>query len=182
MTKKELTIGALIVVLAIVIGVSVWSEGHNQIATASPAGTTGTTAKFASVTWAMTSATSSSVLNSDASDRDIIAIKYGCNSVGTSFTAYTGVPLTSAGLTLKAATTSTIASASLLVSNTNNVVSTSIATSTASSGFLTLASSTMAIAGSAYFNQVWLAGSYLTFFTNATNTAACTIGVEYLPT
>lgn len=181
MTKKELLIGALIVVLAIVVGVLVWNEGHNQIATASPVGTTGNIAKFASVTWAMTSATSSSVLNSDASDRDIIAIKYGCNSVGTSFTAFTGAPLTSAGLTLKAATTSVPASSSVAVSNTNLAFSSTIATSTASAGLLTFASSTMA-AGGAYQNQVWLTGSSLTFFTSATNTAVCTIGVEYLPT
>ncbi len=178
---KKTIIGVIALIVIAVIGLKVWQDGH-QVAGASPAGSTFNTAKFAGVTASFLTSTSTSVLNTDANDRYIIALKYGCTGVGSSYTQVTGVPLTSAGLTLKAATTSTAAPfAPLSVSNSNLAISTTVATSSAQAGVLTFASSTQALTNYLSYNQIWLAGSYLTLFTNATNTAACTIGVEYLP-
>lgn len=180
---KQIIIGVVCLgILLVGVAIGRFTFKNEVLAGASPVGSTFTTAKFAAVTASFLTSTSTSVLNTDANDRVILSLKYGCTGVGSSFTQVTGVPLTSAGLTLKAATTSTIAPfAPLSVANTNLAISTTIATSSAQSGVLTFASSTQALTNPLSYNQLWLAGSYLTFFTNATNTAACTIGVEYLP-
>jgi hypothetical protein len=115
-------------------------------------------------------ATSSSILNTTGNDLYVTALKVGCEGVGTSQTAYTGTGL--ASLTLKAATSST---ASTPV-NGNTFLAGSITISTSSSQFVE-ASST-ASSGSNSVNYVWLAGSYMNFWTNATNTAVCTFGVD----
>lgn len=156
----------------------------------STAGATFNSAKVAAVAVAPatpgTGATSTSVYNSDASDRYITGLRVGCSSIGTSLTAYTGAGL--ANLTLTIATSSTNAPATN--SNTAHIFPTlNIATTT---GFFTVSSTTGAYAttslsgaigytGSTSFRNLWTAGSYVSFFFNATNTAACTVGVDYLP-
>ena len=141
---------------------------------ASPAGTTSQTAKYFSVVANLglpgANATSSSVLNSSANDLYVTSFKVGCEALGTSRTAYTGTGLV--GLTVTAATSSTASPASN--SNTNSAGLITIGTSTPNF----VESSSTASTGSNSVNYIWSAGSYMTFTTNATNTAACTFGVE----
>ena len=141
---------------------------------ASPAGTTSQTAKFFSVVANLgtpgANATSSSILNTSANDYYVKSMNVGCETVGTSQTAYTGAGL--ASLTVKAATTSTAAPAS----NANTNLAGSITISTTTPNFVE--ASTTASSGSNSVNYIWASGAYMTFTTNATNTAACTFGVE----
>lgn len=156
----------------------------------SAAGTTFNTAKYAGVTINLAtpgaSGTSTSILNTDAFDRIVTGIRVGCAGLGTSQTAYTGAGLVS--LQIRIATTTTSAPAAN--GNTNLIASPLvIATST---GWFTVASSTagnlattsfagpVGTTGSTLVNNVWLTGSYMTFTSNATNTGACTVGVDYI--
>lgn len=146
----------------------------------SSVGSTFNTAKFAGIDWTLTNgATSTSVLNSDASDRYVTSFEVGCQSVGTSLTAVTGAGLIS--LQISAATTST--SAPAVVSNTNLVGGGVMVIATSTPQFVE-ASSTASTAvpntGRSTIANVWSAGSYMTFWSNATNTAACVVGVRYL--
>ena len=139
----------------------------------SAAGTTYNDAKFAGTVVNLAlpgaNATSSSIYNGDAGNRYVSDYKLGCTGLGTSYTAYTGAAL--AALTLTIGTTSTAAPA---VIPSSNVVASAVtvATTTASNAIFT--SST----GGGLAN-VWGPGTYMTFWFNATNTAACTVGVSY---
>jgi len=154
-----------------------------QLAGSSTAGSTFNTAKFAGIAVSPTApgsnATSSSILNTDVNDRFVTGIRVGCEAVGTSKTAYTGAGL--ASLTLSIATSSTAAPATN--SNTNLVGGGVVTIATSTPQFIE-ASSTASTAvpntGSSAVNNLWLAGSYITFTFNATNTAACTVGVDYI--
>lgn len=119
-------------------------------------------------------ATSSSVYNSGANARYVTGVQVGCTGLGSSKTAYTGAGLASLQLTV--GTTSTAAPAT--IPNQAHLVASAmvIATSSADNAF---ASSTTATIGNG-LATVWPAGSYMTFWFNATNTAACTVGVNYL--
>jgi len=146
--------------------------------TGSAAGSTFQNAKFYAVAADLSSpgstGTSTSVLNGTTNDLYITDIKIGCEGIGTSKTAYTGTGLSA--LTLKVSTTST-ASPAAVGTNLVNGATITISTSTP---FFTLSTSTVGTAGtgsSSYF-LVWSAGSYLTFQTNATNTALCTFGAN----
>lgn len=155
---------------------------NNTIQQGSPAGSTFGTAKFAGVAVNLASpganGTSTSILNGDASDRYISSIKAGCQGVGSSNTAYVGGGLASLQLTVATSTTAAPATNS----NTNSVGGGAVVISTSTAVF---GISTSTIAGNStspgitkvYF--VWASNSYLTFTTNATNTAACTFGVDY---
>lgn len=149
----------------------------------SSAGASFNTARFAGVvanlSTAGANATSSSVYNGDSSDRYITAIRLGCNGVGTSKTAYTGTGLSA--LTVSVATSSTAAPATN--GNTNLVGGLAVTIGTSTANFVEASStsaSTVPNVGSNSVANIWAAGSYLTFTTNATNTAACTFGVDYI--
>lgn len=118
-------------------------------------------------------ATSTSIINTDGNDRYITSEKATCESVGTSKTAYTGTGL--ASLTLSIATSTTANPASN--ANTNTLPVITVATSTTQFG---IASSTVGTPGNGLVGNVWLAGSPLTITANATNTATCTVGVDYI--
>jgi len=144
----------------------------------SPTGSTFNTAKIAMINWTIAavsgsngSATTTSLYNGDSSDRIIQSVQFDCASVGTSKTAYTGAGL--ANLIFTAATTSSSAPAA--ITNANVVLSTSVSTSSTE---LYVSTTTPGLTGSAFVRR-WASGSYLTFASNATNTAACTIGVSY---
>lgn len=147
----------------------------------SAVGTTFNTAKFAGVNMspATAAATTTSILNGDASDRIATSIDVDCNTVGTSQTFLTGGGLTGAGLTLKIATTSV---ANLGLQNNTNLVGGTVTIATGTPDIL-IASSTPSFGGTnvAAWDR-WAAGSYLTFLFSATNTAACTVGVKYMAT
>ena len=121
-------------------------------------------------------ATSSSVLNPSTSDWYITAVKAACEGVGSSNTAYSGAGL--AALTLKIATTSTAAPAAN--GNTNLVGTAALTIATTTAQFV-ISSSTAGIGlgNTTSISNIWAAGSYETFTFNATNTAACTVGLDY---
>lgn len=128
----------------------------------------------------MAAGTSTSVQNNTGVDVVATELQYYCTGLGTSLLAYTGTGI--ASVTLKAATTSTTrvgntAASNTAVSNTNTIVSTTIATSSVTT---VVASTTPAIAGNVPLNDIIPAGSFITFFTNATNTAVCNIGVQII--
>lgn len=148
------------------------SYPHQSAVVGSPVGATFNNAKFAGIVFAPAtgSATTTSILNTDGSDRKIEDFTVDCSGVGTSLTAYTGTGLS--GLSFTAATTST--ASPVTVSNTNSLVM-PVATATVDVFNQTgTATSTPAL------SRVWASGSYMTFVSNATNTAVCTVGVDYL--
>ena len=140
-------------------------------------------AKFAGIVINLASAganaTSSSILNTSTNDYYVTAIKAGCEAVGTSLTAYTGAGLSV--LTLSVGTSTTPAP----VVVPSNLIGPALTIAT-SSKFFAVASST-AVGGTTSGNtgnaslvgaQIWPAGSYMTFWFNATNTAICSVGVD----
>lgn len=138
---------------------------------ASDTGSTFSTQKTAAIVWTpSTGATTTSIQNTDANDRYVTSSHIYCGTVGTSLTPLTGTGL--AAVLIKAATTSTAAPA--IVTNANLTMSVTLATSSVDS---IVSTSTF---GTAYW-QRWAAGSYMSFYSNATNTAVCTVGVNYVP-
>lgn len=177
MKNLYITLG---IVFAFVIGGLIGYVSHQSHAlgaTNNAAGTTFNTAKVAQVniTPSTGSATSSSILNSDATDRYITNSYVACNTVGTSLTAYTGAGLTSAGWLWRMATTAAAITGALADSNTNYASNAPLSTSTAVSF---IASSTEGVLTGN--SRIWPTGTYLTIQPNATNTAVCTAGVYYI--
>lgn len=166
-------------ILALVITTAIWG-GYKYPKTilgvvSTPATSTFTSAKVAEVGFSPTTATatSTSILNSDSTDRVVTDSFYYCNGMGTSLTAYSGVGL--ANLIFTAATTS--AASPIGLGNNNLVLSSNVATSSAGASVYT-ASTTIPFPNDS--SRLWASGSYMTFYSNATNTAACVIGVHYL--
>ena len=146
---------------------------YQSSGTGSPAGTTFSNAKIAEVAMAPTSATatSTSIRNSDASDRYVLDAGVFCSGLTTMF------GLTNSGLSTfqwYAGTTSSAAPTTSIAGNLLLAMNVTVATSSAV-GFT--ATSTYTNANS----RVWSAGSYMTFQTNGTSTAAsCTPFVHYI--
>lgn len=136
-------------------------------------GVSNNSGRLASVTMAplTAAATTTSILNSGGTDRAITSSFAYCTGVGTSNTFITGAGL--AALQLQMATTSTGGGG--LLGNTNYASNLTVATSSAWSY---VASTTEATPN--YMGRLWPANSYLSIAFNATNTAACTVGVNYL--
>lgn len=185
MNNISLTQVGIYVLLAIgiVIGWFVPFQTAMQLSTTPQGGTT-TSASFYSIAANLATpganATSSSILNPTGNDLYATTIRVGCENIGSSFTPYTGVGTTSAGLTLSIATSSTAAPATN--ANTNLVGGGTIVIATSSPQF-GIATSTMAatgagIGGSGKPYIIWGAGTYMTFTASATNTAQCTYGVD----
>lgn len=167
---------------AVIIGGFIWGsysypkQVMQQQFVGSPAGSTFNTAKFAGSTADLstpgTTGTTTSILNGEASTRLVTGVRAACDGLGTSKTAYTGTGL--ATLTLSVGTSSTAnantigATAKVL---TNGVISTS-------STMTSFASTTVDLASQSA--TLWHSGEYMNFQTNATNTAACTFGVDYI--
>lgn len=154
------------------------TSANDGVAAGSTAGTSFSTSKFAGIAVNLaapgTTGTTSSILNTDAFDRYVTAVKAGCQGVGTSKTAYTGTGLSTLQLTVGTSSTANPVNNTYFSSVGVNMV---IPTSTANYAF---ASSTSAYNLSTSTNSlVWSSGSYMTFQTNATNTAVCTFGVDY---
>lgn len=188
---------ALMLLVGIAIGLSLFmksqASGGGQVAVggASAVGTTFSTQRIAQIVFAPTtgSATTTSIYNGDDNDRVVDSAYAYCSGVGTSLTAYTGTGL--ANWILSAATTSS--SAPNAITNTNlamnMVMSTSSAfsftsTSTPSSYLYNVTGNGAATtsATQSAVSRVWAAGTYMTFGSNATNTAACIVGVRYFGT
>lgn len=152
-------------------GLSPFSKEVTQQVFGSPVGTTFNTAKVVAVniTPSTQGATSTSVLNTDATARYIANYgMVGCTGVGTSQTDLTGTGL--AALLVQAATTSVANQG--LQGNTNYAMNLTVSTSTT---FVNSSTSTPSVMAG-----YWAAGTYMTFTFNATNTAACTVEMDYL--
>lgn len=170
-------VGALLVGMAIYGGYQypIYHAPSGQVQ--SSAGTNYNSAKFAGTTISLATpgagATSTSILNTDSVDRIVTTFKVGCEGVGTSQTAYTGAGLASLQVSIG---TTTAANPSSFLSSAAIALNYVLGTSTPA---LIVASSTLATATSS-LASIWPAGTYETFFFNATNTAACTIGLDYI--
>lgn len=184
-TSKSLLAFAVVGALAGLIAFFNFSPFHEavvqQLVGASDTGSTFNTAKTALIAVAPTApgtnATSSSILNTDANDRYIISEEVGCSVLGTSKTAYSGTGLSAFTVTFATSSTAAPATAGSL----GQTIGGGALTIATSSAFYAISSSTAGVGNTAGSSNVWLAGSYLTMQFNATNTAACTVGVRYLP-
>lgn len=143
----------------------------------SSAGATFNTAKYAGVVANLATpganGTSTSIRNTDSGNRYVTGLRYGCSGIGTSQTAYTGAGLASLQLTVGTTTTAApavIPASPFLVANALVIATSSVNTAAGSS------TPTVALGNA----TIWPAGSYMTFWVNATNTAACTFGVDYI--
>lgn len=173
----------LSIVCALVIGIAIVGAYHYPLqkqsagGTNNAVGTTFSTAKVAQVniTPATGSATSSSILNNDATDRYIVSSFVSCNTVGTSKTAYTGTGLTSAGWLWRMSTSSAAITGAIADSNTNYAAVDVVSTTTVDSF---VSSTTEGIITGT--TRTWPTGTYLNIQPNATNTAVCTGGVYYI--
>jgi len=181
---KNLITPALLVVLVLLMVYVAFFKASPAYGSA--VGTKFNSAKIAAVNIspATAAATSTSLLNTDDSGRWVQSGFAACTGTGTSLTYLTGAGLT--GLKVQAATTSV--SSEGLQGNVNYAMDLAIATS---SSYTNNATSTAQIAsttangsftgGTNPLWTYWPSNSYLTFTFNATNTAACTVGVYYIP-
>lgn len=172
MTKYILAlIGAVILAVAI-YGAYQYPQQMQLVGAIIP-GTTANTSKVAEISWSLLSptATSTSILNTDAQDRIVINSEVFCSGVGTSGAANGG----SGGLSsliITVATSSTAAPASNQNLNTwNNTIPTSTPE-------VYVSTSTNPVNGAD--GRRWAANSYMTWTANATNTAQCIVDVKYL--
>lgn len=165
---------ALAIVVALVFGVLIGYVIHPQqtIQVGSATGSTFGTAKFAGVVVNLANqgqnGTSTSLVNTDTSDRYIDSLKLGCESVGLGST-------NKAALTMSVATTTTANPAAFAY---NQALALNYGIATGTPNFI-MASSTTIIATSTDA-MLWRSGEILTFWFNATNTAVCTVGVGYI--
>ena len=177
MTKFKIVFG---VVIAVIAGVAIYGAYlYPNIPVsfgASTQGTTGQTAKQYNVYGVNlaapgANATSSSILNNTGNDLYPTQVIVGCEGVATSKTAYTGAGL--ATLTFSVGTTSTAAPAAA----PSNLLVNAYVIGTSTANFV-MASTTSVTGNTAATGVgIWPAGSYMTFQTNATNTAVCTFGL-----
>ncbi len=174
---NKITLGILsLLVAGAIVGSYFFPQNLNKIeqvsGTTSGSGSTQHTATFA-FNPTSSSATTSSVQNFDSQDRVVTGpVTVSCSGIGTSKTAFTGAGL--ANLTFQIASTSALAPAAL--GNTNYVLNMNFGTSTVDNQ---IASSTPI--NSATGNAIrWPSGAYLTISSNATNTAACVVGIPYV--
>lgn len=135
--------------------------------------TVANTAKLATINMvpSTASATTTSILNPDSSDREISSSVVSCTGVGTSQTPLTGTGL--AALTVQMSTSST---ASINATGNTNYAANLIVSTSSSYSFQS--STTEPVSSSV--SRLWPAGTYLNISFNATNTAICTVGVHYL--
>ena len=172
---KKIYIISALVALAIVGAYFFPLAKNSSFGAVSPAGTLNQVTSWSSVTLNTLTSSSTSVLNTGVSDRVIMGSYTFCSSEVPvySYGVYAGL----ANFIVQAATTTNpTGSAGLgLQGNTNYVMYNNIATST---GIGYLASTTIGVAD---FGRIWPANTYLTFVTNATTTASCTVGLEYSP-
>lgn len=163
-------LGALVLVVAIAGG---YFFPELKITVGSPAGTTFNTAKVAQINinpQSITS-TSTSILNTDTSDRIVTDGFVSCSGLTNMFAS------TNAGVATfnwTAATSSTPAPAPSITGSTFAAMQVSLATSTT---YNETATSTWTVP----WGHIWTAGTYMIFQTNATSSGAlCTVGVHYV--
>lgn len=151
-------------------------------AVGSAVGSTFNTAKIAAVDMspATNAATSTSILNTDASARWVEGAIVACTGIQNAFTNTTGTGL--ASYLLQAATTSVANLGSQ--GNTNLAVNLTVATGTTGAAVFSYSATSTASAGTSAPNPVafyWAPSTYLTFTFNATSTGACIVKTSYIP-
>ncbi len=180
--QKASKIVLAVVAVAAIVGAYVYPKypklSVNTNFGTSATGSTFSNAKFYGVAIDLSAGTSTAILNTDANSRYIADVKVGCSGLGTSKNPITGTALTN--LTYTAATTS--AAQAVPPGSVNAAVALNAPIATTSSPWFVSATTTIpgqtgALATSSLAN-VWASGSYLNFWFNATNTGACTIGVD----
>lgn len=167
-------VGALAGIVAF-FNVSPFRTVVEQLA-GSSVGSSFTTAKIASVniTPLTAGATSTSILNTDASARWAYGYTIAdCTGLSSSYTYPNTNATALANLLLQVATTS-IANLGLQ-GNTNYFANLVVSTSTYAGQFSNSSTTTAPVMAG-----YWPSGTYLTFTFNATNTAACTVAAYYL--
>ena len=180
-TKQKVWLSAVIAVgLGLVIlgsylypqNETVYVDGNSV---GSPAGSTFSSAKIATVSMvpATGSATSSSILNTDSSDRWVEDFVVSCSGIGTSQGFITGGGLATNGWGVNFGTTSVASQGNQGNANTTFV---NLATSSPHA-YNVEGVSTTTVTG---LKRLWASGSYMTYTFNATNTASCIVGVNYL--
>jgi hypothetical protein len=173
LSMKNIAVGAFILVAILAL---VWFTFPRLSKAASPQGAVYTAAgTFDGIVVSLSApganATSSSILNTTGNDLYVTGEKVECENVGTAKTAYTGTGLAAQTVTIATSSAATPATNS----NTNTLPIMTIATTTTQFG---ISSSTQGTPGNGLISNVWAAGSYMTFFVNATSTATCTLGVD----
>jgi hypothetical protein len=167
----------------IALGAVLWfgvNYPHSQVLVqqlGSATGSTFGTAKVAEVVMAPTTqaATSTSILNTDSSNRWVTDGFAHCTGNSTALTNGTGAGL--ANLTLKAATTST----SALGIQGNPQLAANITMGTSTTYTYNSTTTPTGTIGTGAVTYLWAAGSYMSFVFNATTTSAsCVVGVHYL--
>ncbi len=149
-----------------------YPQSQQQVTAGSPVGTVFNTAKTSAIAFSMANSTSTSILNTDAFMRLVKASDIACTGVGSSKTAFVGTGLATLTMLIGTSSTATPTPFSPAAEVGNITISTS------TTDFLN-ASSTTQTATSTYPIE-WPTGTYMTFVTNATNTAVCTVGTDYL--
>lgn len=165
MTKFKIVFG---VVIAVIVGIGIYGAYQfPQIPASfgSPVGTTFNTAKVAMTNYtpSTSAASSTSILNTDASTRFIVSSTVACNGVN------------GQGGTFTFATTS-VANEGL--QGNTNYAGNDVATTTVASTFMYVASSTEGVP--TYTNRLWPSNTYLSIVDSSTNAGVCTVGVNYL--
>lgn len=175
--QKTITSVILAAVIALAIIGGYYFPKYQILASASPTGSTFGDAKFAGVVVSLATpganGTSTSILNTDTSDRYVTSTKVGCENIGTSRTAYTGTGLASLQVSIGTTTSANPASfLSFAAITTGTIIGTSSVNNLFSSSTLQTATTSLSV--------IWPANTNMTFYFNATNTAVCTVGVDYI--
>ncbi len=178
MNKTTITTAVVGLIVGVILGYGAFHKTYVQVnvpvgGSSSAAGTSNLGSREAAVVMLplTASATTTSILNTDGSDRAITSSSAFCTGLGTS-NAFTGGALASL---LVQMSTSTVGFAGLQ-SNANYAGNLTIATTT--STYYTGASTTETFPQ--YFGRIWPSNTYLNITFNATNTGTCTVGVKYM--
>lgn len=172
MNTKNVLLGIGVVVVAGIAVLGLFFPRSTSLTTTvvqgiSNVGASNSTSKLFTITSSPSTdgATTSSILNTDGTDRAVTSVVAFCTGVASSKTYLTGTGLAAFTVQMSTSTSAVDAKA-----NTNYVASFTIATSSSWSQV----SSTTPYAGAV--NSVWPTNTYLNITYNATNTASCTIG------
>lgn len=181
MNNRNIIVGAIVAVLVgFALGYVVFHQ--NQLAGAvSSSGAYLNAPGLSATIFAPTTAngTSTSILNSGASDRAITGITAYCSGAGAAqnfLVGNTSPTIISNGWTLLVATTSVASQG--LQGSTNYIMNSFIGTTSPLGNYM-LSSTTEGVIQ--YVNRIWPINTYLTFNLNATNTAVCTYGASWVP-
>jgi len=164
-------------IVALLVGFTIGYEIHTSpvmVQGISSVGATNTTNKISSVAMVplTAAATTTSILSPFPTDVVVTSSFAFCSGLGTSF-AFPSGSAGIASLLVQAATTSTGGGG--LLGNTNYAVNLTISTTTLNSF---VASSTEAAPNAV--GRIWPVSTYMSWVFNATNTAACTVGVNVI--